>query len=232
MSNSMKLVIFILSLFVFIIGSTIINMILAGIPATQSETGLLPVISGYFNIMFSTMLLYLTQGYFRIIYTRKVMNKLGSYNVIGKYPIAPFRIVDRIIIYVFASLSIIFPLFNGETLKQYTAWGIALLIIFIIITEILFKFFHKTMKILVTDKGIAIIGFDPRLELPINANYPNGSGFYTFDRIEGFRYMKKKLVLYQTYDLGTITINAPEDDIKRIKGLLLKNHVPESRLNK
>jgi len=207
-------------------------MILGGIPATQNETGLLPVIAGYFNIMFSTMLLYLSQGFFRIIYTRKVMNKLGSYNIIGKYSVAPFRAVDRIIIYVFASLSVIFPLFNDETLKQYTSWGIALLVIFIIITEILFKFFQKTMKILVTDKGIAITGFDPRLELPINANYPNGSGFYTFDRIEGFRYMKKKLVLYQTYDLGTITINASEDDIKKIKGLLLQNHVPESKVNK
>lgn len=232
MSNSMKLIIFIFSLIVFLIGSTIINMTLASIPATQGETGLLPFITGYFSIMLSTMLLFLSQGYFRTIYTRNIMNKLGGYNVIGEYPVAPFRIVDKIIIYVFASLSIIFPIFSGETLKQYTFWGIALFIIFIIITEILFKFFSKTMKIVVTDKGIAIKGFDLRLELPLSANYPNGSGFYPFERIEGFRYMKKSLVLYQSYDLGPITINAPEDDIKRIKGLLLQNHVPESKIGR
>lgn len=232
MSNSMKLIIFILSLFVFIICSTIFNMILAGFPATQAETGLLPVITGYLNIMLSTMLLVLSQGYFRTVYIRKTMNKLGSYNIIGEYYVAPFRIVDRILIYVFASLSVVFPIFSGDTLKQYTNWGIALLIIFIIITEILFKFFSKTMKIVVTDKGIAVKGFDLRLELPLSANYPNGSGFYPFERIEGFRYMKKSLVLYQSYDLGPITINAPEDDIKRIKGLLLQNHVPESKISR
>jgi hypothetical protein len=127
---------------------------------------------------------------------------------------------------------VVYQFFRGEGLNQHTLWGIALLIIFIIITEMLFKFFHKTMKILVTDKGIAIMGFDPRLELPISANYPNGSGFYPFERIEGFRYMKKKLVLYQTYDLGTITIKASENDIKKIKGLLLQNHVPESKISK
>jgi len=207
-------------------------MILAGFPATQAETGLLPVITGYLNIMLSTMLLVLSQGYFRTVYIRKTMNKLGSYNIIGEYYVAPFRIVDRILIYVFASLSVVFPIFSGDTLKQYTNWGIALLIIFIIITEILFKFFSKTMKIVVTDKGIAVKGFDLRLELPLSANYPNGSGFYPFERIEGFRYMKKSLVLYQSYDLGPITINAPEDDIKRIKGLLLQNHVPESKISR
>lgn len=232
MSNSMKLIIFILSLFVFIICSTIFNMILAGFPATQAETGLLPVITGYLNIMLSTMLLVLSQGYFRTVYIRKTMDRLGSYNVIGEYSVTPFRIVDRILIYVFASLSVVFPIFSGDTLKQYTNWGIALLVIFIIITEILFKFFSKTMKIVVTDKGIAVKGFDLRLELPLSANYPNGSGFYPFERIEGFRYMKKSLVLYQSYDLGPITINAPEDDIKRIKGLLLQNHVPENKISR
>lgn len=232
MSNSMKLITFIFSLFAFLIGSTIFNMILAIIPAIQGETGLLPVITGYLNIMLSTGLLYISQGFFRIIYTRRIMNKLNNYTIIGEYPVAPFRLVDRIIIYIFPILPVVFPFFRGETLNKYTLWGIGLLITFIIITEILFKFFNKTMKIIVTDKGITITGFDPRLDLPVNANYPNGSGFYPFERIEGFRYMKKKLVLYQTYDLGPITINATEDDIKRVKGLLLQNNIPESKISR
>ncbi|SHJ30792.1 hypothetical protein [Lutispora thermophila] len=232
MSSSMKLITFIFSLFVFLIASVIFNTIFAFFPAAQSETGLIPVIAGYLNIMFSTMLMILSQGFFRTFYIRRVMNKLGTYNIIGEYPVTPFRLVDRIIIYIFPSLPVILPFFKGETLNQYTLWGIALLVLFIIITELLFKFFNKTMKIIVIDKGIQITGFDMRLELPISANYPNGFGFYPFERIEGFRYMKKKLVLYHTYDLGPITIDASEDDIKRIKGLLLQNNILESRIDK
>ena len=86
------------------------------------------------------------------------------------------------------------------------------------------------MKIVVTDKGIALTGYDLRLELPISANYPNPSGFYPFERIEGFRCLKDEILIYQTYDLGTIKIKASDEEIRKIKALLLYNHVPESRL--
>jgi len=231
LSNSMKLVAFILSLFVFLIGSVVFNMILGITPAAQNETGLMPVIAGYLNIMISTMLLVFSQAIFRFKYTQRQMKKLGHYNIVGEYYIAPFRLVDRLIIYVFPSIPVIYPFFRGERLNKYTLWSIALLFIFIIITEILFNLFNKSMKIVVTDKGVAVTGYDLRLELPISANYPSSSGFYPFERIEGFRYMKKKITLYQTYDLGPITITAPEDEIKKIRGLLLQNHVPESKLS-
>lgn len=230
MSNSMKLITFIFSLFVFLIGSVIFNVILGIKPGADNATGLMPVITGYLNIMISTMLLVLSQAIFRFKYTQRQMKKLGHYKIIGEYPITPFRLVDRLIIYVFPTIPVVYPFFKGETLNKYSIWGIILLFMFIIITEILFNLFNKTMKITVTDKGIAVTGYDLRLELPISANYPNGSGFYPFERIEGFRYMKNKITLYQTYDLGPITINASEDDIKQIRGLLIQNHVPESKI--
>ena len=232
MSNSMKLIIFIISLFVFLIGSVIFNMIMGIIPGAQNATGLITIITGYLGIMISTMLLVLSQCVFRLVYTRRAIKKLDHINIIGEYPISPFRLLDRLIIYVFPAIPVVFPFFKGETLNKYSIWGIILLFIFIIITEILFHFFNKTMKIVVTDKGIAVTGYDLRLELPISANYPNPSGFYPFERIEGFRYMKKQIILYQTYDLGPITIKALQDDIKKIRGLLLQNQVIESKLGK
>ena len=232
MSNSMKLIIFIISLFVFLIGSVIFNMIMGIIPGAQNATGLITIITGYLGIMISTMLLVLSQCIFRLKYTKRLMNKLGHYNVIGEYPITPFRLVDRLIIYVFPTIPVVYPFFKGETLNKYSIWSIVLLFIFIIITEIMFNLFNKTMKIVVTDKGIAVTGYDLRLELPISANYPNPSGFYPFERIEGFRYMKKQITIYQSYDLGPISIKTSEDDIKKIRGLLLQNQVPESKLGK
>ena len=230
MSNSMKIIIFIFSLFVFLIGSIIFNMIMGISPDAQNAIGLMPVITGYLNIMISTILLIISQCIFRLKYIQKLMKKLGHINIIGEYNISPFRLFDRLIIYIFPSIPVVFPFFRGETINKYSLWGIALLFIFIIITEILFYLFNKTMKIVVTDKGIALTGYDLRLELPISANYPNPSGFYPFERIEGFRCLKDEILIYQTYDLGTIKIKASDEEIRKIKALLLYNHVPESRL--
>lgn len=226
----MKIIIFIFSLFVFLIGSIVLNIVISIIPGAQNATGLMPVITGYLNIMISTMLLVLSQCIFRLKYIQKLIKKLGHINVIGEYYISPFRLVDRLIIYIFPAIPVVFPLFRGETLNKYSLWVIALFFIFIIITEILFYFFNKTMKIVVTDKGIVVIGYDLRLELPISANYPNPSGFYPFERIEGFRCLKDEIIIYQTYDLGAINIKAPYEEIRKIKALLLSNNVPESRL--
>lgn len=232
LSNSIKLINFIISLFVFLIGSVVLNLAFGITPDAEITTNLMSVMASYLSIMLSTMLLLLSQCFFRLKYIQSKLKKLGHYNVIGEYHISPFRMVDRFIIYVFMTLPVILPFFQGETLNKHNIVSIILLFIFIIITEILFKFFNKTMKIVVTDKGITVTGYDLRLDLPISANYPYPSGFYPFERIEGFRCMKKQIILYQTYDLGTITIKAPEDDVKRIRGLLLQNLVPESKLGK
>ncbi len=226
----MKIIIFIFSLFVFLIGSIVLNIVISIIPGAQNATGLMPVITGYLNIMISTMLLVLSQCIFRLKYIQKLIKKLGHINVIGEYYISPFRLVDRLIIYIFPAIPVVFPLFRSETLNKYSLWVIALFFIFIIITEILFYFFNKTMKAVITDKGIVVIGYDLRLELPISANYPNPSGFYPFERIEGFRCLKDEIIIYQTYDLGAINIKAPYEEIRKIKALLLSNNVPESRL--
>lgn len=231
LSNSMKIIIFIFSLFVFLIGSIVFNIVMGIIPSAQNATRLMSVITGYLNIIISTMLLVLSQCIFRLKYTQKMMKKLGHINVIGEYYTSPFRLVDRLIIYIFPAIPVIFPFFRGETFNKYSLWCIALLFIFIIITEILFYLFNKTMKIVVTDKGIALTGYDLRLELPISANYPNPSGFYPFERIEGFRCLKDEIIIYQTYDLGTIKIKTSNEEIRKIKALLLSNNVPESRLS-
>lgn len=199
-------------------------------PDAQNATGLMPVVTGYLNIIISILLLVISQCIFRIKYIQKLMKKLGDINVIGEYYISPFRLADRLIIYIFPAIPVIFPFSRGETLNKYSLWCIALLFIFIIITEILFYLFNKTMKIIVTDKGIALTGYDLRLELPISANYPNPSGFYPFERIEGFRCLKDEIIIYQTYDLGAIKIKASDEEIRKIKALLLYNHIPESRL--
>lgn len=217
-------------MFVFLIGSIVFNAVMSIAPSIQNAAGLMPVITGYLNIIVCTMLLILSQCVFRLKYTQKLMKKLGHINIIGEYYASPFRLVDRLIIYIFPAIPVIFPFIRGETLNKYSLGCIALLFIFIIITEILFYLFSKTMKIIVTDKGLELTGYDLRLELPISANYPNPSGFYPFERIEGFRCLKDEIFIYQTYDLGIIKIKASDEEIRKIKALLLYNYVPESKL--
>lgn len=223
MTNTIKTIIFIVSLFVFIFFFMAINTIIpADILLDSPNAGVTAAIlyaAGYIIVLYA-------QALMKYLYTRKHMNAL---NVMKVFPASAFEVRDRLIILVLPLLAVILPIvrsrvFTGESLRN-----LAYLAVLSVIIEILYRVNKSTLRAYIGDKGVAVNGIDFRLELSIPLSYSNAVGFYPYEKIENFLALHDRVIIYQTYDFGTITIKCSEEDSKQIKGLLLSKKIPERR---
>lgn len=224
MANSMKTIVFIISLIAYFIylsiSSTFINAAIA---------------SG--NAGYTIALIYISSGIgiLVVLYTQAAVKYwfagrgLKGAKVYVKLPLEKPRLTDRLLVYFLPALAIIAPIVQTRSLASITWQAVLFFLVMIGFLEILFMVHGRSMKAYITNKGIVVRGIDLRLEIPIPSNYHNPSGNFTFRRIITFLDLNDRLLVEQSYDMGTITLKGDTDALKQIKGVLLANEIRQKK---
>ncbi|HYE09472.1 MAG TPA: hypothetical protein VEF53_04785 [Patescibacteria group bacterium] len=224
MSNSMKTVVFIISLIAYFIYLSISSAFInAAVNAgNQVYAALVIFISSGVGIL---VMLY-AQAAVKYWYAGR---PLKNATIHARLPLGKFRLTDRLLVYFLPALAIIIPVMQTRSLRVIT-WPLVLfLVMIIIIVEILFYVNSKTMKAYITNKGIIVRGIDLRLEIPIPSNYHNQSGYYPFNRIITFLDLNDKLLVEQSYDLGSIILKGDLETLKQVKAVLTANGIKQKK---
>jgi hypothetical protein len=224
MRNSMKTIVFIISLIAYFIYLSISSAVINA----AINTG---------NLAFAAMVIYISSaiGILVVIYTQAAIKywyaskSLKNATIHEILPLGKFRLIDRILVYFLPALGIIMPVIQARSLTVITLQSLVFLISLIIIIEILFYVNSKTMKAFITSKGLIIRGIDLRLEIPLPSNYRNPSGYYPFNRIITFLDLNDKLLVEQSYDLGNIVLKGDSDTLKKIKAVLIANGIKQKK---
>lgn len=224
MRNSMKTIVFIISLIAYFIYLSISSSFINAAVSTG-------------NLAFAAMVIYISSavGILVVIYTQAavkywhVSKPLKNATVHVKLPLGKFRLADRLLVYFLPALGIIMSVMQARSLSVITLQSMLFMISLIIIIEILFYVNSKTMKAFITNRGIIIRGIDLRLEIPIPSNYHNPSGYYPFNRIITFLDLNDKLLIEQSYDLGNIVLKGDTETLKQIKAVLVANGIKQKK---
>ena len=223
MSNTMKAIIFIVSLFTFLLFFILINTVIP--PQLILDSPNATFIAALLYISAYIIALY-SQAIIKYLYTR---NRMKGLNIIKVLPAKSFEIRDRLILLTLPIIAVILPMVRKREVTTENLWSLAYLAALAFIIEMLFLINSRTLKAYVTDKGFAINGIDFRLELSVPFSYSNAVGYYPFERIANYLTFNNKVLLYPTYDMGVITLECGEEEVKQIKGLLISKKVPERR---
>ena len=224
MSNSMKTITFIISLIAYFIYLSISSVFVNA--AVNSGNLAYADMTLYISSAIGILVFLYAQAGFKYWYSGR---PLKNSTIHAKLPLGKFRLTDRLLIYFLPALAIILPVIQAKSLSVITWQSVLFLIIVITIIEILFYVNSKTMKAYITNKGIIIRGIDLRLEIPIPSNYHNPSGYYPFNRIITFLDLNDKLLVEQSYDLGSIALKADTETLKKVKAVLLANGIKQKK---
>ncbi|HWR60446.1 MAG TPA: hypothetical protein VN580_02480 [Clostridia bacterium] len=223
MSNAMKTVTFIVSLFVFLFFFIAVNYLLPPLLMTESPyAGLLKALiyaAGYIAAMYS-------QAFIKHLYTKNAMK--GS-NVIKVLPVKAGEFRALLIALVLPLIAVMMPMVSKRKITGVNLRSLAFLLVLAAVIQLLFLINNKSLKLYVTNKGFAVDGTDLRLELTIPFSYTNAAGWYPFERIENYLTYGTRVTLYQTYDMGMLSFECSEEETRQIKGLLVANGIPERR---
>lgn len=223
MSNTMKTTIFIVSLFTFLFFFILVNFVIP--PRLILES---------LNAAFIKAIIYIT-GYIAALYSQALMkylytsNAMKKTNIIKVLPVKTNELREKLIPLVLPIIAVIMPMVGKRKVSAENLWSFVYLAALVAIIEILFLVNSKSLRAYVTNKGFAVNGVDFRLELSIPFSYTNAAGWYPFERIENYQTFGNKVFLYHTYDLGVITFECRDEEVRQIKGLLISNGVPERR---
>ncbi len=223
MTNTMKTVLFIISMFVFILffmASSALNLSAAIVnsPYAAILTSSL-YIAGYIAAL-------LSQALGKHLYTG---NRLKSTNVYLTVKASFFAWRDRIVLLLLPVLAVMLPMVRQRTVTKSALAGLLAIAVLMAVIELLLYVGSKSLRVHFTDKGIAVTGFDIRLELSVPFNYHNAVGYYPYERIESFLAFNDKVMIYQTFDFGVIQMTCDPEEVKQIKGLLVSKRIPEKR---
>lgn len=224
MRNSMKTIVFIISLIAYFIYLSISSAFINAAINTGDQA-------------FAVMMIYITSaiGILVVIYTQAAVKywyaskPLKNATIHVKLPLGKFRVVDRVLVYFLPALGIIMPVIQSRSLSVITPQAVIFLISLIIIIEILFYVNSKSMKAFITNKGLIIRGIDLRLEIPLPSNYRNPSGYYPFNRIITFLDLNDRLLVEQSYDLGNIILKGDGETLKKVKAVLIANGIKQKK---
>jgi len=222
MNNTMKSIVFIASLFSFLILIILFNYILTIFFNNYQP----PIYISFIFIALSYISILFVQAYVRKLYVKK---KLEGLNIIFEVPAKTIRTLDKVLIYILPGVFVLLPLIYRPVFDVLTQLKLIIFVFLIALIELVLSITKKTMKAVVTDGGIAIAGTDLRLELPINANYTNASGFYPFERLDSYLIVNDEIFIEQSFDLSTIKLKCSLDQIKQLKAILIKNGINETR---
>lgn len=224
MSNTMKAIVFIISLIAYFIYLVISSTFVTAALDSSNLTYAVMTLYSYYAI-----------GILIVLYTQAAVKfwfvgrNLKDAHVYLKLPTEKFRLNDRLVVYFLPALAVFLPLVQTRSLTAINWQSILFFILLVIAIEILFLINRKTMKTYITNKGIFIRGIDLRLELPIPFTYQNPSGHFTFDRIITFLDLNDRLMIEHCYDMGYITVIADSETLKQVKGVLIANGIKQKK---
>jgi len=224
MSNTMKAIVFIISLIAYFIYLTISSTFVTA--ALDSGNLTYGIITLYVYYAIGILIVLYTQAAVKYWYAGR---RLKGANVFIKMPIGKFRLADRLVVYLLPALAVFLPILQTMSLVSLNWQSILFFFILVAVIELLFYVNSKTMKAYITNKGIIIRGIDLRLEIPIPFSYNNPSGHFTFDRIITFWDLNDKIMIEHAYDLGNITLAADSDTLKQLKGVLIANGIKQKK---
>ncbi|MDF2520545.1 MAG: hypothetical protein K0R84_1173 [Clostridia bacterium] len=224
MSNSMKTIVFIISLIAYFIYSIISSFFIGALVQTVSMS--YAIVFVYISSAIGILVMLFAQAGVKHYYTGRFL-KTSKIHI--KVPLGKFRFVDRLATYLLPALGVIYPIAQTRSLSSVTLSSIIFFFAVVVLIEIVFYIVSNTMHGYITNKGIFIRGLDLRLELPLPSNYHNPSGFFPFERIINFMDLNDRLLIEQSYDLGTITLKGDSETLKQIKAVLLANKVMQKK---
>lgn len=223
MSNTMRTLIFIVSLFFFLFFFITVNYLLpaqfiSGLPNPSVFTAVLYILA-YIGVLYS-------QAFVKYLYTK---NAMKGANIIKSFPVRTGGMREKLLLLVLPIIAVILPMVSTKKVTPEKLTAFVYIAVLAVILEILSRLNAKTLRLYATSKGFAINGVDFRLELSIPLSYTNAAGWYPFERIENYLAYGNKVFLYHTYDMGVITFECDEEEVRQIKGLLIAKGVPERR---
>ena len=220
MRNTVKTIIFIISLFVFLFFLIFVNLIIPIGKLLESPNAVHKLaalyISGYLIALY-------TQAIIKFMYSR---NNMKTLKILKSFPAYAFEVRDRLLILTLPFIAVILPMVGQRAFTADSIWSLFYLLVLILAIEILYRLNRKTVKVHIGDKGVAVSGIDFRIELSMPLSYRNAVGFYPYEYIDNYLVLNDKIVLYQSYDFGTITIDCTGEDMKQIIGLLVSKNIP------
>lgn len=220
MRNTMKTIIFIISLFVFLFFLIIVNLLvpIEGLLESSDAVHKLAAlyISGYLIALY-------TQAIIKFLYTRKHIKTL---KILKSFPAYAFDTRDRLLILALPFIAVILPIVSRRSFNADRLWSLFYLLVLVLVIEILYRLNRKTVKVHIGDKGVAVSGIDFRIELSMPLSYRNAVGFYPYEYIDNYLALNDKIIIYQSYDFGTITINCTGEEMKQIIELLVSKKIP------
>jgi len=223
MSNTMKTVTFVISMFIFLIFFITVNYLLpSGLVSGTPNVGLLKAAiygAGYIAAMYS-------QAYVKHLYTR---NALKGLTVLKVLPSRAHELRALLIALILPLIAVLMPMVSKRSISRGNLLSMVYLLALAAVIYLLFQTSSRSLKVYVSNKGFAVDGIDLRLELTIPFSYTNAAGWYPFERIENYLVYGTKVVLYQTYDMGLLEFECSGEEARQIKGLLVANGVPERR---
>jgi hypothetical protein len=223
MSNSMRTVIFMVSLVVFLLFFAVANFIIP--PTVRLDSPYSFAVSPLLYIIGYIAALY-TQAFMKQLYTANYMK--GS-NILKVFPVKAYGMRERLIILTLPFIAVLMPIVGSRKVTSGTFIALAAFVLLEIIIEILFYLNAKTIKAYITDRGIGIKGLDFRLELSIPFSYTNAVGWYPYERLENYTALGNKLTLYHSYDMGSIELECSEEELRQLIGLLVSKNIPKRR---
>jgi hypothetical protein len=224
MASYRKTIVFIISLIAYFIYLSISRIFMNGILASGNHTLMEAALYG--SAAISILIVLYTQAAIKYRYASRF---LQSAKVFAAVPLEKSRFLDRLLVYLLPSLSVIVPLMQTRSLSSVTPNSLIFIAAVILVVELLFLLHQNSMKAYITDKGMVIRGIDLRLEIPIPSNYRNPSGYFPFERIIVFLDLNDRLLVEQSYDLGTILLKGDPETLKQIKALFLANKVIQKK---
>lgn len=217
MKNTIKTLIFIASLFIFLGLFVGIGRLIIDLPSYYTTTAGLA----------SFLLALGVQGLLKHTY---IIPRIKSHLVLMSFPVKTISLKDRITAAIIPFFAVFSSWFYNKPASETVFPIILVFVVFLILLELLLKFGESTMQIYFTAKGVGVSGYDfrPEFTLPFTAN--NLPGIYEYDRIVHFTSKEDTIVLAQYFDSNKLIVKATEEDIKRIVGLLISKKILPERI--
>ena len=215
MKNTIKTLIFIASLFIFLGIFVGIGRLIIDLPSYYTTAAGLA----------SFILALGVQGLLKHIY---IIPRIKSHVVLMSFPVKTIMLKDRLTAAIIPFFAVFSSWFYARPASETIISSITVFVIFLILLEMLLKFGESTMQIYFTTIGVGVSGYDfrPEFTLPFTVN--NLPGIYEYDRIVHFTSKEDTIVLAQYFDSNRLIVKASEEDLKKIVGLLIgKKILPE-----
>ena len=215
MKSTIKTLIFIASMFIFLGLFVILGRFMIGLPVYYTTA------AGLFAFLIALGI----QGLLKNIY---MVPRIKKHGIIMSFPVKSIALKDRVTAIVLPFFAVFSTWFYSKPDSETIYPSIIAFLVFLMLMELILKIGETTMLMSFTSEGVGVTGYDfrPEYTLPFTAN--NLPGFYEYDRIVNFVIKEDSIILTQYYDSNKLMLQADEESMRKIVGLLMsRNILPE-----